>query len=572
MPKSLLLLALAALCLASGAGGADPGYELVYSDNADSAQLFVVDRDGGPPRQLTSGLVSRLQPAWSPDGRSIAYVRYVEGERRLFLIGADGSEDRPLTRGRGSEQAPSWSPDSRSIVFVRDGDLFVVDVQTGVERRLLRTRGDDGAPAWSPDGARIAFSGFDVGLSLINADGSGRRVLNARVQAAERISWSPDGRRLVAAVTRGAWSIPELVVVSAAGVLERRLARAGATQPSWSPDGARVVYSVSCNLCRPAWLASVEVRSGRRLRLTRARLAVNPHLHETGDRWPSWSPDGSKLVFARNTAGTAQLYAATPDGSARRRLASTDSTDSAPVPSPDGSQIAFLRTAEVNRSLLYVMNVDGSGIRPVAAAAGLVASAPPAWSPDGRSLAITTIVKDSLRQVWIVSLEGPGRRLLTRDWSSSVAWSPDGRTLAYTVPNYTGCSSGLSGTIWLIGADGSGKRRLRGPPCAGGLDWSPDGLRLAYHGNGAPRKINDPVSIWTIRGDGGQRRRIANPPRGDAVDPRWSPDGRLLAYALDVDAFLADPRESVYVVAAAGGVPRPVAIGRFPDWLPKAAS
>jgi len=399
---------------------------------------------------------------------------------------------------------------------------------------------------------------------VINADGSGLRVLNKRVHAAGRISWSPDGRRLVADVTTGAWYTPELVVVSAEGVLERHLGGAGATQPSWSPDGTRVAYSVSCNSCRPAWLASVDVQGGRQRRLTQVRLAYNPRLHETGDRWPSWSPDGSRLVFARNTAGTEQLYAAAPDGSVQRRIAFTDSEDRAPVPSPDGSRIAFLRSP-VNRQQLFVMNADGSGIRPVSAAAGLRPSAAPAWSPDGRSLAIATIVEESLQQVWIVSLQGRGRRLLTADWNSSVAWSPDGRTLAYTVPNYTGCPSDADGTIWLIGVDGRGKRRLRGPPCAGGLDWSPDGSRLAYHGRGAPWKIGDRGAIWTIRRDGSERRRIAVAPDGDALNPRWSPDGRLLTFASE-NVVVPDRRTRFFVVSSGGGRPRPITIGAFPDW------
>jgi len=171
VPKSLLLLSLAALCLAGGAAGADPDYELVFSDDADSVQLFVVDRDCGPPRQLTSGLVNRLQPASSPDGSSIAYVRYVEGEWRLFLVDADGTKDRPLTKRSRLRAgiAPSWSPDARSVVFQRDGELYVVEVATAAERRLTYTFGDDRAPAWAPDSSRIALGG-DNGLSVINAE------------------------------------------------------------------------------------------------------------------------------------------------------------------------------------------------------------------------------------------------------------------------------------------------------------------------------------------------------------------------------------------------------------------
>jgi Tol biopolymer transport system component len=143
--------------------------------------VFVMDADGDNVQQLTPEAdgSSSGQPAWSPDGQAIVYVRgpsiasavvsatpLAFGE--LHVMEADGSKRERLTRGE-PDAAPAWSPDGRDIVFVRghdlnkprgDMDLFVVDAAGGTPRRLTHTPHSlETAPAWSPDGTRIAMHG-----------------------------------------------------------------------------------------------------------------------------------------------------------------------------------------------------------------------------------------------------------------------------------------------------------------------------------------------------------------------------------------------------------------------------
>ena len=110
-----------------------------------------------------------------------------------------------MTKGKrgGLAGPPSWSPDGTRIAFDRDGDLFIIDVESGEETRLTRTQGPEGDPTWSPDGSRILFvadgNGFWVDLYVMEADGSNLiRVMdeNPRDPAGWatrylRASWAP---------------------------------------------------------------------------------------------------------------------------------------------------------------------------------------------------------------------------------------------------------------------------------------------------------------------------------------------------------------------------------------------
>ena len=213
------------------------GRQIAFTRNEDIGEyttftdddVFMMDADGGNVRQLTPELdgSSSGQPAWSPDGRTIAFVRaqsrasavvsstpLVFGE--LVLMDADGGETTRLTRGE-PDAAPAWYPDGGEIVFVRgrdlnkpsgDMDLFIVEAAGGTPRRLTHTpRSLETAPAWSPDGSRIAFarswsgSAFTgkAAIFVIKRDGSDESLMLEHKLYSETsygLSWSPDGRSI----------------------------------------------------------------------------------------------------------------------------------------------------------------------------------------------------------------------------------------------------------------------------------------------------------------------------------------------------------------------------------------
>jgi TolB protein len=184
-----------------------------------SFQIYVKRVAGGPARRLTAGRFDE-HPAWSPDGRTIAF----SSMRGLKVIRADGSRERRITRF-GDALAVDWSPDGSRIAFSKNGWIWIARWNGTRQRRIVRGRAAD----WSPDGRRLAFMPPKGGVATIGANGKGRRFLTNGMLPA----WSPDGRRI--AFQRWPPDRPFTVwVMSAEGKRIRRVTRTGA-YPAWRP-------------------------------------------------------------------------------------------------------------------------------------------------------------------------------------------------------------------------------------------------------------------------------------------------------------------------------------------------
>jgi len=286
--------------------------------------LYLLQTDGSL-RRLTHGGIDSM-PAWSPDGRLIAFQRASRGRSVLYVTNADGSGERVLPDG-GSGPV-SWSPDGRRVIFADEGRLYVTGLDWNIRILLLDpmpARAED--PHWSPDGRRIAFAlgtetqGADV--YVMNADGNGRkRLTRHRPEAGWPSSpvWSPDGRRI-------AFLLPgSLRVMNADGSGKRVLTRFPngilPSSPAWSPDGRAITFA-SLELGRDrrgSGIFVVETEGGEAHRLTR-----------NIDSNPAWSPDGRQIVFHRLTAfHVSEITLMDRDGSNQRSLTQGGWSDSTP--------------------------------------------------------------------------------------------------------------------------------------------------------------------------------------------------------------------------------------------------
>lgn len=211
------------------------------SFSESQTELFGVDPDTGAIRRLTQTAWGEGQPAWSKNGRQIAYISSQTGNPLLSVMDYEAKNSRTLVTNL-SASSPDWSPDGTKIVFQAyepnfGTEIYVVNSDGSNLQRLTTDSSDSYNPSWSSDGMKIAFA-RNSKIQLMNPDGTGIQRLTSSNLSEDEPAWSPDGTQLVL-VGNG-----RLYLVGRDGSNLRRLTaeEAQETSPSWSPDGIRVAY------------------------------------------------------------------------------------------------------------------------------------------------------------------------------------------------------------------------------------------------------------------------------------------------------------------------------------------
>jgi TolB protein len=285
-----------------------------------AAALVAVGGGSADARPLLCGcsnsaeIPSSLMPAWSPDGRRIAFIQNVRGNNDLYVMNADGSHKRVLTHDEARETDPSWSPDGKSIVFTSGFDGATGINVIGADGTGLRlVDGDDqpSDPEWSPDGSRIVYVNGDREgergqIAVMNADGSSRHLVLSDDEWHVSPAWSPDGKQIA---FEGGIDDSFIDVVNADGSGRRRLTfTGGESEPAWSPDG-KITYTSEGD----DWNLIVMNADGSDAHQLLGENSV--------DDWSAaWARDGRHIAFVSNRDDTRQIYVANAEGTQLRRI------------------------------------------------------------------------------------------------------------------------------------------------------------------------------------------------------------------------------------------------------------
>ena len=247
----------------------------------------------------------------------LAYVLQTGNNYELQIADSDGQNPQVMLRSRHSIISPAWSPDGKKLAYVSfENDKPVVYVQTlatGNREPLANFKGNNSSPAWAPNGNQLAVVLSRDGISQIytlNADGSGlRRVMRSPLIDTEP-SFMPDGNSLVFVSDRG--GAPNIYKVSLGGDDAQRITFNGSynISPEVSADGTRLVYVTRRN--GAFRIATQDMASGAEQLLT-----TGPD-----DQSPSFAPNGMQILYSSVQGGRSVLAVTSVDGRVRQTLSS----------------------------------------------------------------------------------------------------------------------------------------------------------------------------------------------------------------------------------------------------------
>ena len=559
--------------------------------------LWALPFKGGTAKRLTDPFLEPARPDYSPKGDVVAFQAYKGGTFHIWTMKPDGSGLRQITSGHGDDREPRFSPDGKKIAFASDRafkgsyDIWVVDVASGGLNQWTAAAADEYEPAWSPDGAEIAFvSGVGInGTSIQAANATGQSHIVVTAPAGAHLNsptWSPDGKQV--AYTQFAGGKSELMV---SGTRVGTAEDAFPFPATWLP-GNRLLYTGDgkIQIAEVAGSNSSEIKFEAQYALKRPSYQrkqfdlepgkskqvlgiVSPTLSPDGKQivfealnqiWlmeirgkpqaltndsfykedPSWSPDGKRIAYSSDKAGTEDLYILDLETKHEQRV--TTSAESAEVSaawSPDGKMLAFQDQAGAT----YVLSLETAQQRKVIDAQ--FAPSKPSWSADSKAISIgalkpyTKRFREGTSQILTVSLEKgtltyseptPFGSLSTRGEDGPL-YSPDGKWVAFV----------MNSLLWIRPVDqngipnGEGRQITREVTDA--PTWKGDSKQLLYLSDGKLRIVG-------VDGSGTRTIPVDLTWRSEPVPQRtlvhagklW--DGRGADVQTDVDILIVDKR------------------------------
>jgi len=258
--------------------------EIAFENNlTDHVNIYVIDIQTGITHNLTQSQTDEYTPAWSPDGSQIAFVSDQDGDKQseIYIMNADGSRLRRLSKSVGIYRDPIWTSDGTSLILNHGWkQIYQLNVANSSESWL----GIGFAPHLSPDDKQILYyddasaTEINAHIFLLSLTSHVIRDLTAGPTHNWGGTWSPDGKKIIFASSRGGKT--EIYSMDADGSnLHAITDGTNDTSAAWSPDGTQIVYAGGNNGSRQLYMVNADGSNKRQL------------TYDAGDHHaPAWRP------------------------------------------------------------------------------------------------------------------------------------------------------------------------------------------------------------------------------------------------------------------------------------------
>jgi Tol biopolymer transport system component/DNA-binding winged helix-turn-helix (wHTH) protein len=517
---------------------------------------------------FTSFSGEQTEPAFSPDGQSIAFVRIAEdGNSRRIYVKRIGSENmKELTHDRDEQFSPTWSIDGKQIAYFARSEsglgLYIADIASGkAPRRVFipqePSHWEQGALSWSPDGKSLIFpdhTGTESNSSIFRLDLDSLRAQSITSPPAGwegdlTPAYSPDGKYI--AFSRASENaVRDIYWISLADGLLHQLThdRMNIDGLAWSRDSSAILFSSNRGGKYALWKIGIYGKEPERLPVgteDASQPTVGPRpgqlAYTQGDAiWginriasgegskedtvlsstqqdsaPSLSPDAKFFAFQSLRSGNQEIWIASVHGDALRQVTSMNGPlTGSPSWSHKGDQILFDSRPDGHS---HIFSIPAAGGRPIQITFGNVNDIIPRWSVDDQTVFFRSN-RGGRWQIWKVSIHGGQPQPVTTDDGIVPQESSDGKWLYYT----RGDESGL----WRVPVSGGSETMVLPQPAANYWGyWQMTPLGIFYLDTS-----HTPSTIRIFDPDSGQTRTYANlqqmPPQYQGISV--TKDGKML--------------------------------------------
>jgi Tol biopolymer transport system component/DNA-binding winged helix-turn-helix (wHTH) protein len=493
-PRLVRLTALPGMATSSALSPDGAQVVFAWRKPSDTCSKLYVMAVGSPEvRQLTSGDRDDWNPAWSPDGRQIAFLRWTgtpaqvttNPSAQIHVVSAIGGEGRRIGDYPAAGSL-AWSPDQRFILAGRNPDvngargIYAVPIDGSAPRLLVSSAAPNGvfSPALTQNGRRMAYAAC-------------RRVSAYRPAECDASVVDLDGDLRPTSMPRRLASMRQL------------------DHPHWTKDEQSIVF------VGDATGAGVTRLFGAALDGSAPIEAIDSAGVRVDE--PTTAPGKDRLVFTRFDLDV-DVFAAHTDRTPTRPVLSSAGNDTEPVYSNSGRQVVFI-SDRTDQQEVWIAAADGSSPRQLTHGPNHEQRSPK-WSPDDHRVAFQSRAQDGYWHVWIIEADGGPPRQLTFSSGNQTAptWSRDGRWIYFSDDRDSGSATATYDLdIWRVPVKGGQTTRITTTGSGFSALESPDGRSILYQRGPSP----GPLMMLSLAG--GRPQQVVACAEGETFS--WGPGG-----------------------------------------------